>query len=318
MGKPPQEASESDGRSDAARAAGKVAFFGQFPEELALPFENRRPGPEGRSNREAPADGSSDGSPPQPAGPLFQEDLLLGVRFRAARNLKGVLYPTYLNPEQGRTLAGLLLGEKGPFHVNLGADLGPAVFAGGGDLGRLKNRGLLPEAAEYALVYPERNISLYTGDEDHVRLQFFLARATEREFLADLQEAFLLLERLDELYDWQFHPVYGMQTACPANSGGGLRLSFRLALPEIQRAGLLPAWERRLQAAGAEIRGAGGEGTRVQAGLLQISNRSWPLDVAADRTIQGLLALLARMARKELELRVKSPGKKSRNSGSSG
>ncbi len=124
----------------------------------------------------------------------------------------------------------------------------------------------------YAAVAVERseNFSFMVNEEDHLRLQTIRAGLS-------LGEAYRIIDTVDsELGDrlnFGFSTRYGYLTACPTNTGTGLRASVMVHLPALVKSKqirkILPAVSRFNLA----IRGIFGEGTDVMGNLFQISNQ---------------------------------------------
>lgn len=235
--------------------------------------------------------------------------VLLSLRVRLARNLRGAPYWNRLPGGARERLADMLLGERAALSLEL--------F--GGRLRRLSAEelqtraaaGLAPRGAQVAAA-PERDPEpglrsetlAYCGDEDHIRLQWIALEPPPGAASALAMQGLDLCRRFDELYDWQHNPDFGWLTACPALAGQALRVSFLLNIAALVRAGIWPAWRDRLLAYGLEIRGADGEGS-PETDLVQLSNRHWPRDADPAREILRLTALVERIVSQEISLRSK-------------
>ncbi len=186
--------------------------------------------------------------------------IIRSVRLRMARNLVGLPYWVRLSSEQRRRLAMILLAR----------DSRQVQFTGA-----------------RALV----------GDEDHLRIEWVLVPGDEAGMGAWLRDRAAEIELLNRQYCWQQHRDFGFLTACPANTGSGLRLSFLVELPRLVGSGHWNRWRRELARVGYEIRGPGGEGSDPQPerGLLQISNRAWPAGIDFKREALACLTILARL-----------------------
>jgi len=151
----------------------------------------------------------------------------------------------------------------------------------------------------------EPPVRLYTGDEDHLRGEWIVPlgelRPDGEPFRIAIEEIEKQIEAVNRMYDWQFDPAFGYLTACPGNSGSGIRISFLLDLRAIVESGQWPRWKKEMKQSGLEVRGAGGEGS-PESHLVSISNR---YDVGGDLrdATQRILAILYRIEQTEQNLR---------------
>jgi hypothetical protein len=199
--------------------------------------------------------------------------ILLSIRIRLARNVHGVPYLRFLGPGE-RDLLGRMLISSGTF------------------LGKLfKGRGDGPE--------------FYTGDEDHLRAQWLLPYGLncEEDAVMDfIERTSQDIQIIDASHCWQHHPIFGFLTACPANSGTAVRISFRMNVRALRAKGLWGSWRRELKAAGMEIRGANGEGS-YESEITEISNRH-PYHHDLKKDFLRIYGIVRRLADREKNLRI--------------
>lgn len=209
-----------------------------------------------------------------PDGDRTGQGVIQSVRLRWARNLHRIPYWPALDRGQRSRLAAALVAP--------GAVLAQQRRESGPDdlLGRATFR---------------------IGDEDHLRIEWRLLFQEDDRLVKRQCDALAnTLQRLDRLYMWQFHRDFGALTACPANCGSGVRLSFLVRIPRVLASGEWKRWREELEAAGLVIRGPGGEGTRPgKSGVLQISNRHWPADTHLSTATLRIFAILGSLARRE-------------------
>jgi len=195
------------------------------------------------------------------------EGILKKVRFRMARNITGIPYLSAMKDEEKLGLGRLLFAPRSSLSEKF--------------LSRKPADGVFRRA--------------YTGDEDHLRVEWIFPYAVCDEILpAVLFEA----AELDSLYDWQRHSLYGYLTACPGNSGLGLRCSVQADVNNLRMLGLWSAWKGQLQRAGYRIRGERGEGSQDQ-GKVQISLRNLPADADLKESWATFRSLLDILGKKE-------------------
>ena len=145
-------------------------------------------------------------------------------------------------------------------------------------------------AGEYA--------SIMTNEEDHLRLQSFQPGL-------EVRAAWQKLEHLDEALgsrlDYAFSPKFGFLTACPTNTGTGMRVSLLVHLPALMILQEMEKISRKFAKMGLTIRGFYGEGTEVIGNVFQISNQL-TLGCSEDDT----LSLLEQVAEQLITLEQKA------------
>ncbi|MCL2527411.1 MAG: protein arginine kinase [Defluviitaleaceae bacterium] len=134
------------------------------------------------------------------------------------------------------------------------------------------------------LISDDQNISVMLNEEDHIRIQSIQPGDHLAEALAKANQIDDLIE---ESVEYAFHPEYGYLTACPTNTGTGLRASFMIHLPCLERCDLLKNLLPTISKFGITLRGIYGEGTAPMGSIYQISNQT-TLGKSEDDIIQGL------------------------------
>ncbi len=123
--------------------------------------------------------------------------------------------------------------------------------------------------AQAVVIAADETLSVMVNEEDHLRLQAILPG-----FSADkcLELASSAETGLGELLPYAYGSEFGFLTACPTNTGTGMRVSCMVHLPALGRAGRLGAALESLSQLGVTSRGMYGEGTYVLGDFYQISN----------------------------------------------
>jgi protein arginine kinase len=136
-------------------------------------------------------------------------------------------------------------------------------------------------------------IGVMVNEEDHLRLQ-----ALHSGFA--VSDAFAAVERLDrELgahVPFSYHSEFGFLTACPTNTGTGLRASVLIHLPGLVLTKEIAKVLAGLQQMGLTYRGLYGEGSEVVGNFFQISNQT-----TLGRSEEELLDHLSRVVRHVIE-----------------
>jgi protein arginine kinase len=126
-------------------------------------------------------------------------------------------------------------------------------------------------ATRAVVVGDDEMISVMINEEDHLRLQ-----SIQPGFQA--MEAWRLVDRLDNeldgLLDYAFSYEWGYLTACPTNTGTGLRASMLVHLPALFLTRQISKVVHGIGQMGLAVRGFYGEGSEVMGNLFQVSNRT--------------------------------------------
>jgi protein arginine kinase len=144
-----------------------------------------------------------------------------------------------------------------------------------------------------ALMLGTRDASVMVNEEDHLRLQ-----ALRSGFA--IEAAYAAVDRLDhELGDelpYAWHDQFGFLTACPTNTGTGMRASVLIHLPGLVLTKEIQRVLAGLQQVGLTYRGLYGEGSEVLGNFFQISNQT-----TLGRSEQDLIGHLADTVRHVIE-----------------
>ncbi len=207
-------------------------------------------------------------------------------RVRLARNYADVPFPTRMSRQDSekiieRTANAL---EKERYTLKRMADLGKNAR------GVLVEEHLIsPELAAKdgaaVLLNEEKTVSIMVGEEDHLRVQAMLpglqlGGAMELADRADRQ-----IERAER---FAFDPDWGYLTACPTNTGTGMRASVMLHLAGLAMLSQTGQVIHAVSQLGLTVRGLYGEGSEASGNLYQLSNQ-----ITLGRTEEEILRLLS-------------------------
>jgi protein arginine kinase len=113
-------------------------------------------------------------------------------------------------------------------------------------------------------------ISVMINEEDHLRVQVMQSGF-------NLQECWRIANRLDDLLHkrvkFAYTQEWGYLTACPTNTGTGLRASVMLHLPSLVMTKQINRVLQAITKLGMTARGLYGEGTEAEGNFFQISNQ---------------------------------------------
>ncbi len=202
-------------------------------------------------------------------------DIVVSTRIRLARNVDKTPFPNALKDTKEVTekIKNAVLG-------------GNSTLAKDFDFIDLDNTPLIrkQELAEEHLISPvmcegkgksvmiskDRTMSIMLMEEDHIRLQII-----KDGF--GLDEAYSLASKVDDVIEenitYAFDNDFGYLTACPTNTGTGMRASVMMHLPALTMTENINRVISSASSLGIEVRGLYGEGTKAYGNLYQISNR---------------------------------------------
>lgn len=119
-------------------------------------------------------------------------------------------------------------------------------------------------------ITPAQNVSLMVNEEDHLRIQVLHSGF-------DLEECWEEINRIDDQIEesvtYAFSEKYGYLTACPTNTGTGIRVSVMLHLPALVQTKEIQKVFQALQKISLAVRGLYGEGSQAMGDFYQISNQ---------------------------------------------
>ncbi len=112
--------------------------------------------------------------------------------------------------------------------------------------------------------------NIMINEEDHLRIQVMQSGF-------NLQECWRIANRLDDALHkrvkFAFSQEWGYLTACPTNTGTGLRASVMLHLPSLVMTKQISRVLQAITKLGMTARGLYGEGTEAEGNFFQISNQ---------------------------------------------
>lgn len=223
---------------------------------------------------------------------------------RLARNLKEYPFPKSLNRAQAAEINEKVKTALAPIIQSYTqADMGNIDEIT--KLSLVENHIISPEAER------KRDCSLFlsadgkseilVNEEDHIRIQAVLPGD-------NIEEAFELANRFDDLLDerlnFAFSEKYGYLTACLTNTGTGLRASYMVHLPMLEKTKQIKALQNQVGRFGMVIRGIYGEGSDPLGSLYQISNQI-TLGKSEEEIIKDLKDIVNQVINEEEELQKK-------------
>jgi len=117
----------------------------------------------------------------------------------------------------------------------------------------------------------DERLSLMINEEDHVRLQSLASGFQPAEAWSAADRAD---DELGQLLDFAFSDEIGFLTACPTNTGTGLRASVLIHLPALVILQEIQKVLKSIMHVGLNVRGLYGEHSDVMGNLFQVSNQT--------------------------------------------
>lgn len=141
----------------------------------------------------------------------------------------------------------------------------------------------------------DETISIMINEEDHIRMQCIRPGR-------DLVGALNIINKIDDMLsdqlEFAFSPRWGYLTACPTNTGTGMRGSIMLHMPSLVWARQIEKVLQAVQRSGLAIRGLGGEGSEITGNLFQISNQI-TLGASEQQTVETVLEIVSKLVEAE-------------------
>ncbi|MBN3038599.1 MAG: protein arginine kinase [Candidatus Omnitrophica bacterium] len=203
-------------------------------------------------------------------------NIVISSRVRLARNLKGIPFSHWADTKKKEEV---LMKVKDA--VSSSSYTKNALFLYMADLNNLDKQFLIERhliSKEHALranhkaviVGDQEILSIMINEEDHLRTQVMQSGF-------NLDEAWQIIKRIDKDFekklDFAYSEDWGYLTACPTNTGTGLRASVMLHLPALVMSKQINKVLQAITKLSLTARGFYGEGTEASGNFFQISNQ---------------------------------------------
>jgi protein arginine kinase len=203
-------------------------------------------------------------------------DIVMSSRIRLARNLAGYPFLHWASKKEQEDVLKIaketLLSSK-KFKEVLFLEIGKLDTI---DKQFLVERHLMSkehmvDADNKGLLVSDKEvISIMVNEEDHFRIQVMKSGF-------DLKEAWQIINDIDDeisgVLDFAYSMDFGYLTACPTNTGTGLRASVMLHLPSLVMTKQIAKVLHAITKLSLTARGLYGEGTEASGNFFQISNQ---------------------------------------------
>ncbi|MFH1269695.1 MAG: protein arginine kinase [Candidatus Omnitrophota bacterium] len=203
-------------------------------------------------------------------------DIVISSRIRLARNLDKIPFPHWAEKKQTEEVLGLITEAAGKVDYLKGTTAFKLADLDSVDKQFLVERHLMSyehaqKADNKAIMIDDKEIlSIMINEEDHIRMQVMQSGF-------NIFEAWDIINKIDDCLSKELHFAFladwGYLTACPTNTGTGMRGSVMLHLPAL----VMSAQINRVLAAISKLsfttRGLYGEGTKATGNFFQVSNQ---------------------------------------------
>lgn len=121
-----------------------------------------------------------------------------------------------------------------------------------------------------AMIQKDESVSVMINEEDHIRIQTMEAGLNLEKAYEKANDIAIYLEQTLPI---GYNEKVGFTTACPTNTGTGLRASVMMHLPALVLAGKISIVMENIQKMGYSVRGYYGENSNSLGNIYQISNQ---------------------------------------------
>ncbi len=203
------------------------------------------------------------------------DGIVISTRIRLARNIKKYPFPNAMTDAQIKTAVSDIENAITGGNSTLSKSFKTLHLA---DMSETQRRELIekhlisPDLSRRAsvMISDDECMSIMLMEEDHIRLQIIKSGFC-------LDEAWDLADKVDdcleESIEYAFHKDFGYLTACPTNTGTGLRASVMMHLPALTMTDSINRIISSASNLGIAVRGLYGEGSKAYGSLYQISNQ---------------------------------------------
>lgn len=232
-------------------------------------------------------------------------DIVISSRIRLARNLDKIPFPHHADKKEGeQVFKAIETAKKSVDYIKA------AVTFELADLDSIDKQFLIERhlmSYEHAqktdhkalIIDGEEVIAIMVNEEDHIRMQVMQSGF-------NLFEAWSIINKIDDSLAKELHFAFlqdlGYLTACPTNTGTGMRGSVMLHLPAL----VMTRQINRVLAAISKLsfttRGLYGEGTQATGNFFQVSNQV-SLGHSEEEIIENINGLIRQIIEQENQAR---------------
>ncbi len=232
-------------------------------------------------------------------------NIVTSSRIRLARNLEKIPFPHWADKKQSEQAAAAVIKAAAKTDYLKTATVFNLAELDGIDKQFLVERHLMSyehtqKPDHKAVIIDDQEIlSIMVNEEDHIRMQVMQSGL-------NLFEAWSIISEIDDALakelSFAFMPEWGYLTACPTNTGTGMRGSVMLHLPALVMTRAIDRVLAAIAKLSFTTRGLYGEGTQAMGNFFQISNQV-SLGLSEDDIVSNINGLIRQVVDQENQAR---------------
>lgn len=230
----------------------------------------------------------------------LSDDIIVSTRIRLARNLADTVFPNSMTEEEKKkAIAKIYDAVKGEKYKLVELDGLDATEKRVMIEKHLISTELAGNKHSAVILDADDEVSIMLMEEDHIRLQvikggFDIAGAYDKANEID--------DAIEKNVGFAFSEKLGYLTACPTNTGTGMRASVMMHLPALTMTGNIGKIVDSASRLGLTVRGLYGEGSKAYGALYQVSNQV-TLGFSEEEIIKKLENIVSQIKAHEEEAR---------------
>lgn len=232
-------------------------------------------------------------------------NIVISSRIRLARNLEKLPFPHWADKNMSEQAAEAIVKAASKTDYLKTATIFNLAELDGIDKQFLVERHLMSyehtQKPDHKAVIIDDNeiLSIMVNEEDHIRMQVMQSGF-------NLFEAWSIINEIDDSLakelSFAFTPEWGYLTACPTNTGTGMRGSVMLHLPALVMTRAIDRVLAAIAKLSFTTRGLYGEGTQAMGNFFQISNQV-SLGLSEDDIVSNINGLIRQVIDQENQAR---------------
>ncbi len=234
-------------------------------------------------------------------------NIIISSRVRLARNLKKYPFNNFINNKQSKEMIETVtnaifndrLSSKNCFEKIDFDNLSKIKQYTMLEKYIISNNFIESNKPKAIILEKNANINVMINEEDHIRIQSINSGYNIEKCF---EEANRIDNLLEESLTYAFDSQYGYLTSCVTNVGTGLRASFMLYIPMLEKFGHIQSISENISKFGMTLRGMHGEGTKAFGSIYQISNQT-TLGKTENQIIEDLKNITMQIVEREKNLR---------------
>jgi len=232
-------------------------------------------------------------------------DIVMSSRIRLARNMDKLAFPNWANDKQSEKVSDIVNKAIGSVDY-----LKNALFFKLAEMDNLDKQFLIErhlmshEHAQKAdhkavILEPEEIVAIMVNEEDHLRMQVMQSGLNLFEARSIISK---IDDQLSDMIPFAYSQDWGYLTACPTNTGTGMRGSVMLHLPALVMTRQINRVLQAVAKLSFTTRGLYGEGTQASGNFFQISNQI-SLGHSEEMIIENINGLIRQIIEQETQSR---------------